>query len=378
MLPWQPLVAAVPELGMSREQTGIGRVLHNLCALWGDRVRAIDATFRSYPLPVLRNIPYAVRPHGPAHLVLLPRLTGAQALRGVTALPSLVIVHDIGIVDFSGDREEIGWLTRQSILRSFRGLRHATRIVAVSRFTRDRLVAYCAADEGQITVAPNGVSATFLGHHRGREESRRRVEHRLGGPIGGPLLLNVGSEIARKNMPLLLRSFAAIKEHHPTARLIKVGKPGHPGARARTLRLCGELGLRPGSDVLILEDVGDALLADLYHTADVFVSASLYEGFGLPALESLAVGTPVVVTDRGAYPEIVGEVGRVATPDPRGLTRAILAALTDPNRDERSRAGRAHAAAYTWSRTADAYLAVMGEVCDRAAARATAPSRAIA
>lgn len=371
MLPQQPIVAAVPELRAHRIQTGIGRVLHNLCSRWGDRVRAIDATFRACPLPVLRNIPFAVSPREPSQLLLLPRLTGAQALRGVAALPSLVIVHDIGIADFPGDRRGMGWLDRQIVLGSFRGLRHATRVVAVSQFTRDRLVAHRVVEEERIAVVPNGVAATFLEHNRSREESRRRVEHRLGGPVGGPLLLNVGSEIPRKNMPLLLRSFAAIKVRHPTARLIKVGNPGHPHARAQMLRRCDDLGLRPGSDVVLLEDVDDSLLADLYHTADVFVSASLYEGFGLPALESLAVGTPVVVTDRGAYPEIVGEAGWVAEPAPDDLTRAILDALSDPRRDERSRVGRARAAAYTWSRAADTYLGIMGGLCHRAAAHAT-------
>src|SRR5207249_8318392 len=118
-----------------------------------------------------------------------------------------------------------------------------------------------------------------------------------------PLLIYVGSEIPRKNMALLLRVFRQVKNRHPAARLLKVGGAGHPRWRAATLRLAGELNLQIGEDLLILDRIDDALLADAYRAADVFVSASLYEGFGLPALEALALGTPVVVTDCGAFPE---------------------------------------------------------------------------
>src|SRR4051794_38697301 len=115
MLLRSPVVAAIPELGTYCVQTGIGRVLHSLREHWGAQVRTIDASFGTLPLPLLRNTPFAVRAAGQADLVLLPKLTGAQALRDTANLPSVAIVHDIGVVDFPGDRAGMGRFTYWSI-----------------------------------------------------------------------------------------------------------------------------------------------------------------------------------------------------------------------------------------------------------------------
>src|SRR3712207_3092032 len=103
----QCLVPAVPGLDTYRVQTGIGRVFHSLCAYWGNRVQPIRASFSAFDVPVLRNRPLGVQAPSHADLVLLPKLTGAEALRRTGGLPSVVIVHDIGIIDFPGDRQGI-------------------------------------------------------------------------------------------------------------------------------------------------------------------------------------------------------------------------------------------------------------------------------
>ena len=365
--PAEPLVIGVPRLAQYDGHSGIGRVFHSLRERWSDRVRLLDAPLDRHRLPVLRNFPLAVRVPAGAQVVLLPQLTGAQALRDTGGVPSVAIVHDIGAVDFPGDRAGMDWLTYQCLRRSFGGLRHATRILTVSHFTRDRLLQQMPFLAERVRVVPNGVDEIFLHHHRSPVEARKRVESMLW-PVGaGPLLLNVGSEAPRKNMALLLRVLKRIKEGAPDARLVRVGRPGHPRWRADTLGRARSLGLRAGIDLLFLDEVAeDATLADLYAAADVYVTTSLYEGFGLPALEALAVGTPVVVTRCGALPEVVGDAGRAVEPRLEALAHAVQDALAEPRWGRRGRAGKARAAAFSWSRAADTCLEVMSGVGEHA------------
>lgn len=359
----QPLIVAVPNLNSYHPHTGLGRVFQSLRANWGAQVDLVDTTFATANLPVLRNFPVGISAPTEADLVLLPQLTGAQSLRHTRGVPGVVIVHDIGIVDFPGDQAGMNWLTHQTILHSFWGLQHARQIVTVSHFCRERLLTYMPDLAERVCVVPNGVDELFLNHRRTRAAARQRVAQRLGRTLSEPLLVNVGSEIPRKNMPLLLDVFKQISAAYPGAQLLKVGGPGQPRWRTRTLRVAHKLGLQVGRELLFLEQVDDALLADIYRAADLFVSTSLYEGFGLPALEAMAVGTPVVVTDRGAFPECVGNVGWVVPPEPEPFVQAIHTALADPLREERYVKGRIRASMFTWSRAAEQYVDLMREVC---------------
>lgn len=357
-----PLVIAVPQLDSYRPQNGIGRVLHSLQAHWGSRVQLVPATFDVRPFPILRNVPTGIRAPGDANLILLPQLTGAQALRDTRGLPSVVIVHDVGIVDFPGDRDSVDWITHQSILRGFRGLRYASHIVAVSDFTRRRLIHWLPDVAMNVTTIPDGVSNAFLEYRETKPAAHHRVESLVGRPLGAPLLLYVGSEAPRKNVGLLLHVFRRVKAYYPSAQLLKVGRPGHSRWRTDSRRSAADLGLRVGDDLLFLEDLDDAMLAHAYRAADLFLSTSLYEGFGLPALEALAIGTPVVVTRSGAFPEVVGDVGWLAEPEPEALLRAALAALANPQSEQRALERRARAATLTWPRSADRYLDVLRKV----------------
>ena len=359
----QQLVVAVPELSTYRARSGIGRVLHSLQAHWRGQIDLVDAAFEARKLPILRNFPFGLRTSADADLVLLPRLTGAQALCNTRGIPSVVIVHDVGIVDYPGDRQEMNLLTYRAILQSFRGLRYASHIVVVSNFSRDRLLQYLPSLSERVTVVPNGVDPIFLNHSRTQNGSRKRLEQLVRRSLGRPLLLNVGSEIPRKNMELLLGVFKRIKEQHRNAQLLKLGEAGHLRWRTCTMRTATSLGLRIDEDVLFLEHVDDTTLADAYRAADVFISTSLYEGFGLPALEAMAMGTPVVVTNQGAFPEIVGQAGWVVEPELGRFTQAVHDAFIGLQREEQIRKGRSHAAKFTWQSAAEKYLEVMQGLC---------------
>jgi glycosyltransferase involved in cell wall biosynthesis len=360
------LVAAVPQLASYQGHSGIKRVFQSLRAHWPAQIRLVDASFAAYPLPILRNFPFGVRASSTADLVLLPQLTGAQALRDTSGLPGVVVVHDIGIVDFPGDRDGMDWLSYRSILRSFWSLRHAALVIAVSGWTRERLLHYLPELAGRVQVVPSGVDALFLDYARSRSEARSRIAQRLGGTLHEPLLLYVGSETPRKNMPLLLDAFKRVKDFHPEAQLLKVGAAGDRRWRTQTLAQAQRLGLRLGSDLLLLDHVDDAALADAYRAADLFVSASSYEGFGLPPLEAMACGTPVVVTRCGAFAEVVGDSGWLVPDEAEPFAQAIDQALNPSERATRSQTARRRAREFTWQRAAAQYAHLLGKVAGAA------------
>ncbi len=183
-----------------------------------------------------------------------------------------------------------------------------------------------------------------------------------GSPLGRPLLIYTGTEITRKNMPLLLQVLGAVRVRYPDAQLLKAGHAGSGAARARTLALAHDMGLIPGKDVLFLDRLDDNLLAAAYRAADVFVTASLYEGFGLPALESMAAGTPVVVTDRGSMPEMVAGCGWTVEPHADAFAEAIGEAIEHGREPGRVARGVARAAQFAQSQIAERYLHAMRQV----------------
>ncbi len=358
-----PLVAAVPQLASYQGYGGIKRVFQSVRAQWLDQIQIVDATFEAYAAPVLRNFPRGVRAPAEADIILLPQLTGAQALGKTGGLPSVVVVHDIGIVDFPGDRIGMDWLTYQSIVRSFWGLRHASTIITVSHWTRQRLLHYLPQVANRVHVVPSGVDAAFLQYTSSQSAARAVIAQMLGHDLRSPLLLYVGTETPRKNIDLLLQTFQRVKQRYPNAQLLKVGGCGSPRWRAQTLKQAAQLGLGLENDLLLIDRVDDAALADIYRAADLFVSASSYEGFGLPVLEAMAVGTPVAVANCGAFAEIVGENGWLVDPEPEAFARAIDVALSSADHGTRIQTAQRHARALTWQRTAALYADLMENAC---------------
>lgn len=345
---------AVPKLSAYTKNSGIGRVLRNLQNGWNGRVQCQEARFKFFNLPVLRNIPYGVAATEGSDLVFLPQLTGTSAL-ATTKMPSLVVVHDIGVIDCPEDKQDMDWSTLQIVKNHLRSLHFASHIVAVSHFTRARLIEHLPRLEGKISVMPNAVDDTFWTFQLGRDEALSAVQRHLGTTLKSPLLIYVGSEIPRKNMRLLLKVLKRTQEAWPQAQLLKVGRAGGETYRRQTLAAMAELDLEAGRDVIFLQDIDDGLLACAYTCADVFVSASLYEGFGLPAAEAAAVGLPVVTSNRGSFPEIVAGSGCVVEPQEGSFVEAVLKTLEEssPHRRQERQASQ------SWSRSAERYLDII-------------------
>ena len=172
---------------------------------------------------------------------------------------------------------------------------------------------------------------------------------------GGPYLLSMGNTKPHKDLPTLLRAFAQVNVRRPELRLLLAGRdvPGYA---------LSVLGDTPASRrVSFTGHVDDPTLRALYAGAEAFVFPSRYEGFGLPPLEAMASGTPVVCSDAASLPEVVGDAALLfAAGDVTAAAGAILRLLDDPAlRESLTSAGRERAATFTWARTAaetvDAY-----------------------
>lgn len=219
----------------------------------------------------------------------------------------------------------------------------ADAVVVPSRAARAELVAAYDLDPARVVAALHGVDGSTF----------RPGLTPLPDLAGRRYVLFVGALHERKNVGALREAMALLAAGGEQLSLVLVGPPA--GDRADGHRLVGEL-TAPLAGVPVRHRDGgdDAELARVMAGAAAFCLPSLHEGFGLPALEAMACGVPVVVSDRGALPEVVGDGGLVSAPDPEALAGALSNALHDDGA-LRSRA-RARAESLTWSRTADGWL----------------------
>jgi glycosyltransferase involved in cell wall biosynthesis len=185
-----------------------------------------------------------------------------------------------------------------------------------------------------------------------------------------PYLLSMGNTKPHKDLPTLLRAFALLSPSAPDLRLLLVGAepPGYlDGALA---------GMSPDirARVAFTETVSDTELRALYAGASAFVFPSRHEGFGLPALEAMALGAPVVCANAASLPEVVGDAALLfSAGDAGALSEALVRVLDDPAlRGRLSEAGHERAAHFTWEGTAAATVAAYQE-----ALRQFAPRRAL-
>ncbi|HEV8472126.1 MAG TPA: glycosyltransferase [Methylomirabilota bacterium] len=235
-----------------------------------------------------------------------------------------------------------------------RVVRRSHALVAISQRTRDDLVALVGADPARIRVIHAGRRPGWAPPDQNRVAETAR---RLG--LHGPYVLYVGSLGPHKNVSTLLRAYRrARREYGLDARLVLAGS-----ARwgASTLAELERLDMR--DDVVLAGDVADADLPALYAGAQQFVFPSRWEGFGLPVLEAMTCGAPVIVSSAGALPEVAGDAAIVVAPDDEaGFAAAMARLAADPaERARRARLALERAAAFSWQASARALAAVLRE-----------------
>lgn len=233
-------------------------------------------------------------------------------------------------------------------------VRAASAVIVMTETGADDVVAHMGADRGRVHVIPE----SYKEHCQpvAPEEAWSRLAHH---DLPGRFLLFVGGITPLKNLGNLLRAFARLKDdipHHLVAAGFNRWK------FEADLVLVGDLGLE--DRVRFLGFVPDDELPALYSLAGAFVMPSLYEGFGMPVLEAMACGCPVVTTRTGCSPEVAGDAAVLVDPyDPEDIAAGVRRVVTDEETRERLvRRGRRRAAEFTWERCARQTLALIERV----------------
>jgi glycosyltransferase involved in cell wall biosynthesis len=274
------------------------------------------------------------------------------------ALPLVVQVHEAGWLDPATRGHLPDALVARLAGPTERAIRRARAVIVPSEWARRTLVEGGLGEPDRVHAVAHGVDARRFAPGRADPARAASLLPRLG---GRPYVLFVGHVGPRKNLPALRDAMTALAAHGlPHALVVAAGvAPGDPASDALRRGALAELPGAPGR-VLALEGADDGDLAAVLATAAALCLPSHAEGFGLPALEAMASGTPVVVSDRGALPEVVGDAGVVSAPDPAALAAALRRVLEDPGLAARlGEAGRARALTMPWSRTADGWLEVL-------------------
>lgn len=274
---------------------------------------------------------------------VLPRLRGGR---------TLVTVHDLSFLRLPQFAEPG---LRRFLARAVpRSVRQADVVLADSAATRDDLVELLGVLPARIRVVHAACDARF--RRVEDPQTLRQTREKLGLP--SRYILSLGTLEPRKNFEGLVRAYAHLLHIRPQTEedLVIVGRQGwmYEGI----YRAVAETG--QGGRVHILTDVADEDLPATLSMATLFAFPSWYEGFGLPPLEAMACGVPVVASDRGSLGEVLGgAVCTVAPEDPEGIARALAALLDDePARRALAACGRAQAARFDWGRSAEALLDV--------------------
>jgi len=243
--------------------------------------------------------------------------------------------------------------TRKAVLSTAVALRIASQFVdhyiAISEWTKRDLMRYLSIPESRITVTYPGKDARFR-PPLDRAGTRIALARRLALPLEGPYILSVGTLEPRKNILGLLNAYAQLKKAGVRNRLVVVGMKGWKFSPI--FDLVHKLNL--DDEVIFPGYVSDDDLPDFYNGAEVFVYPSFYEGFGLPPLEAMACGVPVVVSNTSSLPEVVGDAGVLVDPTrPQDIAAAVLDVLrSEHRRVELSAASAKRAELFEWSDTA--------------------------
>lgn len=344
-------------------------LLRHLLAL--DTSHSWQLYFRENPAKEL----FSLNEHVTAHIIYRPRLwthlglgpalrrakvagvfVPAHVLPVFSCTPAVMTVHDLGYLHFpqAHTRQQclyLDWSTRYAV-------RHARHLLADSEATRADLIAHYQAPPAKITVVYPGIDAALA--HVDDTAQRKAVLRNYGLTDQG-YLLHVGTIQPRKNLIRLLEALVVL----PAQRLVLAGQQGW--LSAPIIERIHSLGL--SNRVHLLGYVPDDHLPALYSAARALVLPSLYEGFGFPALEAMACGTPVVASRSGSLPEVCGEAaltfdatdtGALIT-QLRAITASAAAGADDTLRHTLIARGYQQARRFNWAKAAQETLRILEE-----------------
>ena len=277
-------------------------------------------------------------------------------LRGWGRRGGVVTIHDLAMDRIpQPSRKLLG--QRHSFRRTRRTALRAARVIAVSRHTAGDVAALYGVPPDRIRIIPHGAGADF--HPIVERDALDPVLTRYGiAPQG--FLLTTGGDNPRKNVAGVIQAFAKLTDFRTRLKLVVVG--GVDRDRTKLREIVTRAGLQEA--VVFAGHVSEDSMRALYSTCAVFVFASLYEGFGMPVLEAMACGAPVVCSNTSSLPEVAGEAAVLADPyDSGSIAIAIAKALGDAGlKDELRRRGFAQARKFSWEQSARKLVQVYEEL----------------
>lgn len=274
-----------------------------------------------------------------------------------TPCQSIVTIHDLGFMRYPERYRP----AKRRYLQAATTLsaRRAAHIITDAESGREEIIELLKVRPEKVSAVPLGVDAHFQPLEPQQIEQFRQEKQ-----LPARFVLYVGTLEPRKNIPLLLRGFARLRREQPAAmegiELVLGGAKGW--LYDEIFRLVRELGLEaitrfPGY-------ISEEELPLWYNSAECFVYPSVYEGFGLPPLEAMACGCPVITSNTSSLPEVVGDAGITVGPeDEAGLSTALARLLTDPvEKAVRRELGLRQAQKFTWEETARRTLEIYRRV----------------
>src|SRR6202789_1136518 len=297
------------------------------------------------------------------HLLWVPR--------GLSC-PYVLTVHDL-LEHMYGSRNASSLRRSMHFYLTRRVLRRAARVIAVSQFTRNEIEKLLAIPDARIEVVYNAIDERFL-HGHATQADRDLIAQRY--LVNHPFILYAGAIRPHKNVVRIIEAFSALKSElqkenlYPDLKLIIIGDDlsSHPRLRRTVVRS----GVQ--NDVRFLGFVPIDVLRIFYDVAKVFVFPSLYEGFGLPPLEAMAHGTPVLTSNTSSIPEVVDDAAVLVNPENvfeirRGLQRVLLDSAL---RDRMKQRGYEQAKKFSWTTSVSRILEIYREVAEARVARKVA------
>ncbi|MBI1341236.1 glycosyltransferase [bacterium] len=353
--------------------SGVQRVAGRLIATLADRLSKDPALAARYSMRIiapkgtspsadLASIPFATGGRLPGQLweqFELPRLVRDDELLvnlcnlAPLSMRSVTMIHDAQVFE-----------SPQSYSAAFRAWyrfahprigKRSLRVLTVSEFSREQLIRFGVAPPAAIGVVYNGVDHIL--DQPADPDAARTILTSGGSTDDRPYVLGAATTQAHKNIAVLLKAFS--RPDLSGVRLVLFG-----GAGRADFEAAGET---VPEGVLFAGRISDGALRALIEGAAAFVFPSRTEGFGLPPLEAMTLGTPAILSPGGALKEVGGAAAAFADPDDVGAwVAAILghAAIGPQERATRSERARAHAARFTWARAVDAFIAELDRLPD--------------
>ncbi len=265
--------------------------------------------------------------------------------------PSVVSVLDMNYFFFPEDWSKLALLALKILVPL--SARSSREIIVLSQSSKRHIMKALRISEDKISVTYMGVNKIFHLRHNRREILK--IKNRIG--IKGDFILSVANSHPHKNLRRLLQAYYILRRDKGiTHQLLLTGNPGRDHSElVRTVR---KLGM--GHEVIFMGYLPHHQMPLVYQAADLFVFPSLYEGFGLPILESMACGTPVVSSNAASLPEVVGGAGILVDPyDVNEMAAAMYQVLTD-KKSARAMIGEGikQAKNFSWAETAKQTLAI--------------------